>query len=375
MTTASGIITTAAGICTEVGFSGDGGPATGALMSGPASVAVDDVGNLYISDFYNDRIRKVTASTGIITTVAGNGTSGSSGDGGPATNAEWYDPFGIAVDAAGNIYIADAVNNSIRKVPASTGVIATVAGTLSAWGGYSGDGGPATNAELDEPEAVAADGSDNIFFLDQTGAVVRKVNKATGIISTVAGINTWAFSGDGDPATNTQFNEAERIAVDRFGNFYVAYTFNNRIRKVTVATSIVTTIAGDGVGGFSGDGDPATEAEFSIPSGVAVDHSGKVYIGDTGNNRIRLVFPGGLAGSATYVSLPFAPLVGATVDLKATVSGRVNLPAPTGTVRFYDGTVALGTGALDSKSTATFPIDTLSAGTRSISAAYGATRI
>jgi sugar lactone lactonase YvrE len=177
----------------------------------PSGVAVDISGNIYIADNYNQRIREVTAATGIITTVAGNGTAGYSGDGGAATSAELYYPSGIAVDGSGNIYIADSTNNRIRKVTAATGVIATVAGNGT--GGYSGDGGAATSAKLWGPSGVALDSSGNLYIADQASSRIRKMAAATGIITTVAGNGTGAYRGDHGPATSAELYLPSQINV------------------------------------------------------------------------------------------------------------------------------------------------------------------
>ena len=221
-------------------------------------MAVDASGNLYIADTGNNRIRKVSA-TGIITTVAGNGSAGYSGDGGPATSAQLDGPEGVAVDGSGNLYIADTCNNRIRKVSA-TGIITTVAGNGSA--GYSGDGGPATSAQLSLPAGVAVDGSGNLYIADSGNNRIRKVS-ATGIITTVAGNGSPGYSGDGGPATSAQLNQPAGVAVDASGNLYIADSSNNRIRKVS-ATGIITTVAGNGFDGYSGDGGPATSAATQL---------------------------------------------------------------------------------------------------------------
>jgi sugar lactone lactonase YvrE len=283
---ATGTITTVAGNG-AAGFLGDGGTSTSAELSGPSGVAVDSVGNLYIADAGNNVIRKVTAASGIITTVAGNGTQSYSGDGGAATSAELSGPSGVAVDSVGNLYIADAGNNLIRKVTAATGVISTVAGHGGY--GYSGDGGPATSGELSYPSGVAVDSSGNLYIADSYNSRIRLVSLATGIITTVAGNGAPSYSGDGGPATGAEINYPNGIAVDSSGNLYIADSFNNLIRKVTVATGIISTVAGDGTFGYSGDGGPATGAELNYPSDVAVDSSGNLYIADEPNERIRMV--------------------------------------------------------------------------------------
>jgi uncharacterized protein (TIGR03437 family) len=278
------------------GFSGDGGLATMAELQWPPRVAIDGAGNLLIADPYNGRIRKVTPG-GIITTVAGNGTAGFAGDGGPATMAELSQPcafisiqcdLGITVDGAGNLFIADGANNRIRKVTPG-GVITTVAG--NGMPGFAGDGGPATMAELSGPLGITVDGAGNLFIADTFNYRIRKVTPG-GVITTMAGDGTQSFSGDGGPATMAEFDRPMSIAVDGGGNLFIADTFNDRIRKVT-ADGLITTVAGNGQAVWSGDGGLATIAPLWFPEDVAVDGSGNLFIADTGNNRIRMVTPGG----------------------------------------------------------------------------------
>lgn len=279
-------ISTAAGNGTY-GYSGDGGEATSAEMREPTGVALDSSGNVYIADDFNYRIRKITVSTGDISTVAGNGTGGYSGDGGEATSAELNYPLGLAVDSSANIYIADLLNCRVRKVTASTGIISTVAGNGKC--GFSGDGGAATSAELANPSTVAVDKSGNLYIADENNNRIRKVVLSTGIITTVAGNGTTGFSGDGGLATNAEFDDPTAVGVDPSGNFYITDTVNQRIRKVTVATGIINTVAGNGTAGFAGDGGPATSAELYEPLGVATDSSGNIFIVDFDNCRIREV--------------------------------------------------------------------------------------
>jgi hypothetical protein len=278
----SGTITTVAGNGSP-GFSGDGGPATNASLDGLRGVAVDAAGNLYIADWVNSRVRKVSTS-GMITTVAGSGTYGFSGDGGPATDASLSSPYGVAVDAAGNLYIADAGNSRVRKVSTS-GTITTVAG--SGTYGFSGDGGPATNAALSSPQGVALDAAGNLYIADAQDTRVRKVS-TSGTITTVAGSGTYGFSGDGGPATDAGLKGPTGVAVDAAGNLYIADPGNHRVRKVSTSGTI-TTVAGNGTQGFSGDAGPATNASLNTPYGVAVDAAGNLYIADPGNNRVRKV--------------------------------------------------------------------------------------
>jgi chitobiase/beta-hexosaminidase-like protein/fibronectin type III domain protein/NHL repeat-containing protein len=281
----TGIITTVAGSGTA-GYSGDNGAATAAGLLLPKGVAVDSVGNLYIADSVNNRIRKVSAVTGIITTVAGMGTGAYSGDNGAATAARLNSPQGVAVDSAGDLYIADSNNHRIRKVSAVTGIITTVAGKGTA--GYSGDNGAATAAGLYLPYGVAVDSAGNLYVADSNNHRIRKVSAVTGIITTVAGNGTAGYSGDNGAAIAASLNLSSGVAVDSAGNFYIADTNNHRIRKVSAVTGIVTTVAGNGTGGYSGDGGPATAASLYSPSGVAVDGAaGNLYIADRSNNRVR----------------------------------------------------------------------------------------
>jgi len=283
----SGIIGTVAGNG-KSGFSGDGGPATSASLDGPSGVAVDAAGNLYIADSTssysggNNRIRKVSPS-GIISTVAGNGTAGFSGDGGLATNASLNVPSGIAVDAADNLYIADARNNRVRRV-APSGIISTVAGGGS---GFPGGNGPATSASLSWPSSVAVDAAGNLYITDQGNGRIRKVSPS-GMISTAAGSGQGGFTGDGGPATLASLWRPTGVAVDAAGSLYIADQLNNRIRAVS-PSGIISTVAGNGTVGSSGDGLSATSASLAGPRGVAVDAGGNLYIADTGNNRVRRV--------------------------------------------------------------------------------------
>jgi sugar lactone lactonase YvrE len=276
---ATGIITTVAGNGTQ-GFSGDGGPATSATLNRPWSVAVDASGNLFIADAYNQRIRRVDASTGIITTVAGNGTAAYSGDGGAATSASLNYPYGVAVDTSGNLFIGDYGDDRVRRVDAATGIITTVAG-----GGSGGDGGPATSASLSFPRGVALDTPGNLFIADGNNRI-RRVDAATGIITTVAGNGTWGYSGDGGAATSASLNDAASVAVDSSGNLFIADNQNQRVRRVAAATAVITTVAG---GGSDGDGSPATSAFLTNTYGVAEDESGNLFLADTQNSRIRRV--------------------------------------------------------------------------------------
>ncbi len=320
---ASGIITTIAGTGTS-GFSGDGGPATSARINAPRTMATDRSGNVYLVDTGNHRVRRIDTA-GRISTIAGTGTAGYSGDGGAATAARLNTPHGIAVDTAGNVYIADSPNQRIRKVD-TTGRITTVAGNGSS--GYNGDSLPATSARLNYPKGVEIGPDGQLYIADNNNHRVRKVD-AGGVIRAVAGTGTSGFSGDGGPATAARLAEPRNIAFGPDGSLYIVDQVNDRIRRVgtdgiitTYASGFslprdvaadsagnvyvadeshkkvyridtarrVSTFAGTGSTGFGGDGGPATAALLSNPRGVAWDPvSGAVLIADTGNNRIRRV--------------------------------------------------------------------------------------
>ncbi len=284
----NGTITTAAGNGSD-GYSGDGGAATKASLFSPTGVAVDGFGNIFISDTYNNRIRKVTTN-GMITTVAGVGLSGDgdggySGDNGMATNASLQGPMGLALDLSGNLFIADTGNSRIRKV-AVNGIITTAAGSGSL--GYSGDGGLATSARLRFPYSVAVDASGNLYFADLGNSRIRKIN-TNGIITTVAGNGASGYSGDGGVATNASLNSPYGVAVDASGNLFIADSSNNRIREVDF-NGIITTAAGNGASAYSGDGGAATQASVNSPFGVAVDANRNLFVADTLNSRVREVY-------------------------------------------------------------------------------------
>ena len=282
MVNANGVITTVAGTGAS-GYSGDGGSATNAMISYPTGVAVDANGNIFIADTDNQRIRMVNAS-GIITTVAGKGGSGYSGDGGAATNASLYNPYAVAVDASSNLFIADRSNDRVRMVNAR-GIITTVAGRGVP--GFSGDGGAATDAELYFPSGVTVDASGNLFVADQYNQRIREVTP-NGVITSVGGTGVESYSGDGGPATNAPLNMPAGVAVDAQGNLFISDRGNERVRKVD-ASGIITTVAGKGLATYSGDGGPATNASLFFPGGVATDPYGDLFIADTENQRIREV--------------------------------------------------------------------------------------
>jgi hypothetical protein len=280
------VINTIAGNAT-MGYSGDGGPALSAQFAESFGLATDNAGNLYISDITNSVIRKVNAA-GIISTIAGiAGSFSYSGDGGLATSATLHDPSGIALDGAGNLYIADRYNSVIRKVDLG-GIISTIAGNGTP--GYSGDGGPATAALLKAPIGIAADPAGNVYVAE-SNHTIRKINTA-GIISTIAGTGTAGYCGDGGPATAACMNSPCGIALDGIGNIYVADPVNYRVRKVDTA-GIITTVAGNGSPGSISSG-PATAANLASAQSVACDAMGNIYIGDWGPALIKKVNSAGI---------------------------------------------------------------------------------
>ena len=295
MVDASGIITTVAGNGTS-GYSGDGSAATLAKLSGPNAIAVDGAGNIYISDQFNYRIRKVN-TLGIITTIAGNGTSAYGGDDGPATAARFVNINDITADVLGNVYLADGNNNRIRKVN-TLGIITTIAGNGT--GGYSGDGGAATAAKLAVPNGIAVDGMGNVYITDNSNSRIRKVDP-TGIITTIAGNGTSGYGGDDGIATAAELRDPHGVAVDVAGNVYIGDFENYRIRKVNT-DGVISTVAGNGTPGNSGDGGLATDAGF-VPMGVWVDGIGNIFITDVSNENVRKVS----VPNTTGITIPNIP--------------------------------------------------------------------
>ncbi len=290
----SGVVSTFAGNSAP-NYYGDGGPASAAMLYNPSGVVADSFGNIFIADQYNHVVRKVDTA-GMITTIAGNGIASYSGDGGLAKNAQLSYPSGLSIDHHGNLYIADEGNNVIRKIN-TAGIIRTVAGngfgTGTATGGYTGDGGLATAAELFDPRSVSIDLSGNLYIADAGNNVVRKVD-TSGIITTFAGIGTAGYSGDGGQAGAARLNSPESVLADGAGNIYIADANNNVVRKVNAA-GIITTIAGTGfgagtgLGGYTGDGGSATDADLFAPKAITFDSVGNLYISDSGNYVIRKV--------------------------------------------------------------------------------------
>ena len=281
----SGNISTVAGNQTP-GYSGDKGAATKAQLNRPVSVAVDSQGNLYIGEYTNNLIRKVD-SKGTISTFAGTGGFGFAGDGSAASGANFGNPLGIAVDSGGNLYVVDLWNYRIRKI-SSSGTISTIAG--SGTFSYAGDGATATAAQLNLPGGVVVDPARNVYIADSGNHRVRKV-APNGVITTVAGNGQAGSGGDNGQATAAQLNHPLGLALDAAGNLYIADTLNSRVRKVA-GDGTISTVAGNGNIGFSGDNGAATAAQLNLPSGVAVDKAGNLYIADSANHRVRKVSGG-----------------------------------------------------------------------------------
>lgn len=346
MTNQSWIITTAVGTG-ERGYAGDGGPAARALLNGPFDIGFDADGNLYFSDTFNHCVRRIDARSDVITTCAGCGEPGYSGDGGPATRARFNEPYGIAIDRAGNLYVADRHNHCVRRVDGASGIVTTFAGNGSS--GFSGDDGPASSAGMVEPNGLALDPGQNrlfiadvadhrvrvvdlasgmiwtfagtgepehsgdgkrataagiygaravkvaadgtVYILERQGSTLRAVDPRTGVISTIAGTGAKDYTGDGGPALSAAFNAPKELAIDREGNLLIVDTENHAIRRVDLRAGTVVTLAGNGRRGGEGDGGPARAASLDRPHGAAVAADGSIYIGDTNNHRIRKVAP------------------------------------------------------------------------------------
>ena len=282
--TESGVIETLAGTGVQ-GFSGDDGPAGGASLSAPVRVKTDSQRNILIADTLNQRIRKIHAETGTISTVAGNGMEGFLGDGGPALNAAFSQPQGLVADSSGDLYISDHFNKRIRRVSA-TGLLTSVVGGGDS--GFPGDGGPASTAAVDFPRGVATHG-DSLYIADTANTRIRRVDLLTNLISTVAGNGEFGYSGDNGPSTEAMLDRPDAVIVDSSGDLIISDTFNHRIRIVDSPSGMIRTIGGNGAQGFSGDGGPALAAAFNFPLGLAVDLEGNIFVVDSGNHRIRRI--------------------------------------------------------------------------------------
>jgi trimeric autotransporter adhesin len=289
--------------------------------------------NLYIADAGNNVIRKVNTS-GSITTIAGNNTEGYSGDNGLATSASLYAPSSVAVDSAGNLYIADSGNNRVREVAATTGIITTIAGTGTP--GYSGDNGAAVSATLNKPSAVVEGSTGTLYVLDTGNNVVRLLN-TTGTITTIAGNGTAGYSGDNGPATSATLHSPYGLNIDNSGNLYIADSGNNVVRIVST-TSIISTIAGNGTAGYSGDNGAAISATLDNPQGVTIDSQGNIYISDQGNNRVREVnTPTGSVGfpTTTVGSTSTAVTIGLEISTEGTTITSMSVPVSQGNKQEY----------------------------------------
>ncbi len=319
VTLATGVISTVAGTGVS-GFSGDGGAATAAKLNNPSGVVIDASDNIYIADQLNHRIRMVDASTGIINTVAGTGSAGFSGDGGAAVAAQLSRPYSVALDAAGDLYVADRSNSRVRKVTLSTGVISTVAGSGTV--GFSGDGGQATAANLNRPLFIAFDGSGNMFIVDNGNNRIRSVD-GSGVINTEAGNGSTTYATGA--ATASGLNGPTSIVFDASNNYYIADAGNHGIRLVTNATSGISTVAGTGTAGFNSDCITPTTAELNVPGGVAMDLAGNLTISDGGNNRVRKIIPPcsgtPAAGGAVASATTGCPFYASTLSLSGAAIG------------------------------------------------------
>jgi hypothetical protein len=309
-TIVGGATTTIAGSYEATGESGDGGAATAATLDQPTALARDEAGDLFIADTEDNVVREITTN-GTIHLIAGNGTEGFKGEfGGQAVRAELDSPQGVAVNAKGDVFIADTYNNVVREVTPK-GLISTYAGNGAA--GYRGDNGPAWRAELSSPTGLAFDALGNLYIADSGNNVIRRVS-TSGVITTVAGDvaadqasgGLGGFSGDGGPATQARLNSPQGIALDQAGDLFIADTFNNAIREVTPTGTISTLVNTAGKKGSSGNGGPAAAADLNTPFAVAVDPSTEdIYIADTSNNKVRVVT--GFAVPTTTAGGPVAP--------------------------------------------------------------------
>jgi sugar lactone lactonase YvrE len=350
----TGNITTIAGTGTQ-GFSSISGPANAAQLDSPQGLALDTANNLYIADTHNNVVRKLSLTTGILTTIAGTGTPGFSGDNGPATNAQLDLPTALALDAQNNLYLADTRNHRIRRIDATTGVITTIAGNGTQ--GFSRDNGPATAASIDSPTGLALDAANNLYLADTHNHRIRRIGATTGLITTIAGTGTAGYSGDDAAASTATLALPHGLSVDTSGNIYIADTENQRIRRIDAVTGLITTVAGNGTQGFSGDNGPATAATLDTPRDTTFSPAALLTIADTGNQRIRQL------EAKPAASTNIQTIAG----LGVTTAGALTLTAPS--------VIAYGTGSITATLATSTPatglvtfLDTINATTTTIAA-------
>jgi sugar lactone lactonase YvrE len=366
------------------GFSGDAGPATSATLDSPQGLALDNKNNLYLADTHNHRIRRLALATGILTTVAGTGSPGFSGDAAPATSAQLSLPTALALDTANNLYIADTGNHRIRRIDAVTGIITTMAGTGTQ--GFSGDNALATNATIDSPTGLALDAANNLYLADTHNHRIRRIDAVTGIITTIAGTGAQGFTGDTAVATSANLALPHGITLDATGNLYLADTANHLVRRIDAETGIITTVAGDGTQAFAGDGAPAISASLDTPRSTALSPTALLTLADSGNQRIRQLTAApapsttiqtiaGLGLAAPGALTLYAPsnIPYGTGQLTATLSSNAPI---TGSVTFLDTTSSITLGTADLiANIATLSTSTLPAGLHTFIATYAGDQI
>ena len=376
---ASGILTTVAGTGMQ-GFSGDNGLATAALLDSPQGLALDSTGNLYIADTHNQRIRRLSFTTGILTTVAGTGVAGFSGDGGPAIAATFSLPTALALDSSGNLYLADTGNHRIRRIDAGTGMISTIAGT--GMQGFTGDNGPAISASIDSPTGLAV-AAKTLYLADTHNHRIRKIDLGTGVISTIAGNGSLGFSGDTGMATSAALALPRGLIADASGNLYLADSENHRIRRIDAGTGLISTVAGNGTQIFAGDGSPAISASMDSPRAITLSPNALVTLTDTGNQRIRQLDAAPAPGPDIYTIAGLGTALSGALTLNAPgvipygagqVTAVLSTSSPaTGSITFLNavnsGFATLGTAPLDANS-ASLATGNLPAGTYNLVAAY-----